>query len=102
MFTLPEIVARLGGEVRADNGVVIRQVASLSSAGADNISFISDAKYLPILATTGAGAVLVSLRHAEATALPRIVTANPYAYYARVTALLNPSLAVAVGIAATA
>lgn len=102
MLTLPEIAARLGGEVRADNGVVIRQVASLSSASADHISFISDAKYLPILANTGAGAVLISPRHADATTLPRIVTENPYAYYARVTALLNPCRASAIGVAATA
>lgn len=99
MLTLPEIAARLGGEVRADNGVVIRQVASLVSAGADQIGFLADARYLPMLAKTGAGAVLVSPRHADDTDLPRIVTENPYAYYARVTALLNPGPAIAAGVA---
>ena len=74
MLTLPEIAARFGGEVRADNGVVIRQVASLASAGADQIGFLADARYLPLLASTGAGAVLVLPRHADATDLPRIVT----------------------------
>lgn len=102
MFTLPEIAARLGGEVRADNGVVIRQVASLSSAGADHIGFISDARYLPILANTGAGAVVISPQHADATNLPRIVTENPYAYYARVTALLNPDPTLVIGVATSA
>jgi UDP-3-O-[3-hydroxymyristoyl] glucosamine N-acyltransferase len=102
MFTLPEIAARLGGEVQADNGVVIRQVASLSNAGAGHISFISDARYLPALASTGAGAVLISPRYADATTLPRIVTENPYAYYARVTALLNPGPSALTGVASTA
>ncbi len=102
MFTLPEIAARLGGDLRDDNGVVIRQVASLASASADQIGFITDDRYLPMLAETKAGAVLVSPRHADATALPRIVTDNPYAYYARVTALLNPGPVAVVGIAASA
>jgi len=102
MLTLPEIAVRLGGEVRADNGVVIRQVASLAHAGADQISFLADAHYLPLLASTSAGAVLVSPRHADATDLPRIVTENPYAYYARVTALLNPDPVVAAGVSASA
>lgn len=102
MMTLPEIAARLGGEVRADNGVVIRQVASLASAGTDQIGFLSDVRYLPLLAKTGAGAVLVSPRHADATDLPRIVTDNPYAYYARVTALLNPGPAIVAGVAPSA
>jgi UDP-3-O-[3-hydroxymyristoyl] glucosamine N-acyltransferase len=102
MFTLPEIAARFGGEIRADNGVVVRQVASLASAGADQIAFLTDARYLPVLATTAAGAVLLPPRYADATALPRIVTDNPYAYYARVAALLNPTPELAPGADASA
>lgn len=90
MFTLPEIAKRFGGEVRADNGVIVKQVASLASARADQIAFLTDARYLSQLATTGAGAVLLSPRYAEATNLPRIITDNPYAYYAKISALLNP------------
>lgn len=90
MFTLPEIAKRFGGEVRADNGVIVRQVASLASAKADQIAFLSDTRYLPLLAATKAGAVLISPGYADATDLPRIVTDNPYAYYAKVSALLNP------------
>ncbi len=102
MLTLSEIAARFGGELRGDNGVVIRQVASLSGANADQIGFITDDSYLPMLVATHAGAVLLSPRHADATALPRIVTDNPYAYYARVTALLNPVPSPAVGVASSA
>lgn len=101
MFTLPEIAARFGGEVRADNGVIVRQVASLAGAGADQLAFLTDARYLSLLATTGAGAVLLPPRYAEATGLPRIITDNPYAYYARVSALLNPELATPAGVDVT-
>jgi UDP-3-O-[3-hydroxymyristoyl] glucosamine N-acyltransferase len=102
MYTLPEIAARFGGEVRADNGVGVRQVASLASAGAEHIAFLTDARYLPALAETRAGAVLVPPKFADATALPRIVTANPYAYYAKVAALLNPDAVTPHGVADSA
>ncbi|GBG13018.1 UDP-3-O-[3-hydroxymyristoyl] glucosamine N-acyltransferase [Novimethylophilus kurashikiensis] len=102
MYTLPEIAARFGGEVRADNGVTVRQVASLASAGVEHIAFLTDARYLPALADTRAGAVLVPPKFADATVLPRIVTANPYAYYAKVAALLNPEAVAPKGIADSA
>jgi UDP-3-O-[3-hydroxymyristoyl] glucosamine N-acyltransferase len=98
MLTLPEIAARFGGDVQADNGVTIRQVASLVSATADHICFLADARYLPLLANTKAGAVLIPPLYANATSLPRIVTDNPYAYYAKVSALLNPEPEVSAGI----
>lgn len=107
-YTLPEIAAQFGGVVQGDNGVRIGQVASLENAEADQIGFLTDRKYLPQLAKTHAGAVLLSLEHAEATSLPRIVTDNPYAYFARVAGLLNreilpppgvdPSACVAEGV----
>lgn len=101
-YTLSEIAARLGGQVRDDNGVHIRQVASLAHAQPDQISFLADRKFLPLLTSTRAGAVLVPPQYAEYTPLPRIVTENPYAYYARLTALLNPEKPVPAGIDATA
>lgn len=97
-YTLPEIAARFGGEVRDDNGVRITQVASLENASADQIGFLSSRKYLALLAKTRAGAVLINSQHAEATSLPRIVTENPYAYYARVAELLNHELPPSPGI----
>ncbi len=102
MVTLPEIVAQFGGELLGDTGVVINQVASLASAKADQIGFITDDRYLPMLRTTGAGAVLLPPRHADASDLPRIITDNPYAYYARLTAFLNPGPVVNAGVASSA
>lgn len=95
---LEDIVARLGGELRGDGSVRVRQVASLTAAGTGQISFLANPKFRKQLATTGASAIIVSPRHADLTALPRILHANPYAYYARVVQLLNPPVLPPAGV----
>jgi UDP-3-O-[3-hydroxymyristoyl] glucosamine N-acyltransferase len=89
--SLAEIAARIGGRVLGDGATRIAQVATLEHAQAGNIAFLTNAKYRAQLESTRASAVIVGEAEAEATALPRIVCANPYAYYARVSALLNPA-----------
>ena len=44
-YTLAEIVERLGGEVLGDAQTRVRQVATLSSARPDQISFLANLKY---------------------------------------------------------
>lgn len=90
-FTLAEIAAQLGGDVLGDAQIRIGQVATLASAGDGQIAFLANRKYRNQLQTTRASAVIVSPEFAEGFAGARIVTANPYAYYARVAALLNPT-----------
>ena len=87
---LDEIVSRLGGELGGDGSVVVSQVAPLASAQAGQISFITSQKYKQKLLDTLASAVIVPPEFAGEIILPRIVHRNPYAYYARVVALLNP------------
>jgi UDP-3-O-[3-hydroxymyristoyl] glucosamine N-acyltransferase len=88
---LDEIVARLGGVLQGDGSLLVSQVGSLLSAGAGQIAFIASAKYREQLQRTQAAAVIVPPQFADDTLLPRIVHPNPYAYYARVVALLNPA-----------
>ena len=87
---LDEIVARLGGTLVGDGSVLVKQVGTLSAAKEGEIAFLSNPKYRRQLATTSASAVIVPPQAADDTSLPRIVHPNSYAYYARVTALLNP------------
>ena len=89
---LDEIVARLGGMLQGDGSLVVSQVGSLLSAGAGEIAFIASAKYRAQLHRTKAAAVIVPPQFANDTTLPHIVHQNPYAYYARVVALLNPAV----------
>ena len=97
-YRLAEIVARLGGELVGDPNVTVCQVAPLERAGADEIGFISQAKYLKQLEGSRAGAVILAPDARGATALPRILSPNPYLYFARVSALLNPPPPVRPGI----
>jgi len=88
--TLTELVARFGGELLGDGSITIRQVAPLDRAQADEIGFVSQARYLTQLSATHAAAVILPPDAHNATTLPRILTPNPYLYFARVSALLNP------------
>ena len=89
-YRLADITAQLGGHVLGDGEVRVAQVATLENAQAHHISFLTNSKYRAQLANTRAGAVILEEADAEATDLPRIVSDNPYAYFAKVSALLNP------------
>ncbi len=90
---LKDIAARLGGELLGDGETVITQVAPLGTAGPQHLSFLANGKYRHQLATTCAAAVIVGPGERDATALPRIVAANPYLYFAKVSRLLNADTA---------
>lgn len=102
VLSLAEIAARLGGDVFGDAQIRIHQVATLASAGEGEIGFLANLKYKNQLQTTRASAVIVAAEFADVIDLPRIVTKNPYAYYARVAALLNPVCEQKPGIDPTA
>ena len=97
-WRLDAIVARLGGELIGDGSICVTQVASLASACAGQIAFLANPKFRRQLQETGASAVILSPKHAGETALPRILHPNPYAYYARVVALLNPAPEASAGV----
>ncbi len=73
-------------------------VATLDSAGPGHITFLANPKYRGKLAGSRAGAVIVGEVDRDATATPRIVAGNPYAYYARTVALFNPEPPLRPGI----
>lgn len=89
-YRLADIAARLGGRVLGNAEVRISQIATLEKAQPNQISFLTNSKYRTQLAGTRAGAVILGEADAEATDLPRIISDNPYACFARVSALLNP------------
>ena len=97
-YKLGEIVGQLGGELIGDPAIRVTQVATLESAGETDISFVTQPRFLPQLGATRAAAVILGTAQRDATPLPRIISSNPYAYFARVSSLLNPPASVKPGI----
>lgn len=91
MMRLDELVARLGGELVGDGNIAVRRVATLDQAGEGDLSFLANPKYLSRLKSSRAAAVIVGRDARDAvTDRPRIVTDDPYLYFARVARLFNP------------
>lgn len=99
-FSLAEIAGRFGGEVLGNPEIRVSQVATLAGAKPGQISFLTNAKYRRQLDTTEASVIILSASFvpADLGAKSFIVTGNPYAYYARVAQLLNPSSRPEAGI----
>lgn len=97
-YRLEEIVTRFGGRVMGDAGVLISQISTLDSAQAHQIAFLANSKYRAQLDGTQAGAVILGATDADATTIPRIVCDNPYAYFAKLSAFLNPLPLAVAGI----
>lgn len=95
---LDEIVARFGGELIGDGSRAIRQVATLAHAAPDEISFLANPRYRDRLGATRAGAVILTGDAAADCPVACIVSADPYAYYARLAQWLNPVAPAAPGI----
>ena len=95
---LGEIVARFGGELLGAPETDVDRIAPIDRARAGDLAFVSSAKQAPRLETSAAGAVIVGPELRDATSRPRIVCANPYAYFARVSAVLHPAPAHAAGV----
>ena len=101
-LTLKEIVGRLGGEAVGEVAAPLTGVASLDSAGPTHIAFLSNPKFRSKLAATRAGAVILGPADRDAASIPRIVTDNPYAYYAKAVTLFHPEPPAVPGIHPTA
>ena len=97
-LTLQEIATRLGGRIAGDPQTLIRQVGSLERARDGEITFFSSKKLKAQLGRTQAAAVILAPDAESLTRLPRIVSDNPYAEFARVSQLFNPLVTQAAGV----
>jgi UDP-3-O-[3-hydroxymyristoyl] glucosamine N-acyltransferase len=102
MPSLAQIIAAIGEPAAAIDEAVIAGVGTLDNARATHITFLANRKYASQVATTGAGAIILAPADKDLSALPRIITANPYAYFAQVAAWFNPAPKVGEGIHPTA
>ncbi|MDR3214013.1 MAG: UDP-3-O-(3-hydroxymyristoyl)glucosamine N-acyltransferase [Azoarcus sp.] len=99
MLRIDELVAQLGGELDGDGSVRLRRVATLEQAGEGDLAFLANAKYLGQLKTSRAAAFIVSSAHRDVVAdRPRIVTGDPYLYFARASRFFNPAPPIVPGV----
>jgi len=84
---LGALVERLGGQLVGDPNLHVCGIAPLSDAGVAHISFLSNSKFRAQAAQSRAAALILSAADdaivASSYAGARIVTPNPYVYFAR-------------------
>lgn len=84
---LGDLVERFGGQLVGDPNIEVTGIAPLQDAGATHISFLSNSKLRALAAQSNAAALILSpLDDPTVSATyggARIVTTNPYAYFAR-------------------
>ena len=91
-YTLGEIAQRIGARLEGDATIRISGVSSLESPRPDSISFITHPRYYKQLRNTSAAAVILRQDDLEHCPVAALVCDNPYATYARLTALFAPSV----------
>ena len=94
------VVAQAACGTARDHDLVLSGVAPLQTAGPHEVSFLDNRRYASALDQTLAGAVIVhpDMQARVPAATVPIVTAEPYASWARVAALFHPVPPVAPGI----
>ncbi|MDE0779286.1 MAG: UDP-3-O-(3-hydroxymyristoyl)glucosamine N-acyltransferase [Alphaproteobacteria bacterium] len=93
-----------GAFVRGDNNFKAVDVASLTEAGPQDISFLDNRKYVSAFKKSAAGACIVALEFAERApaGMTLIVTSRPYRAYARIAQAFYPSAQRGSGVHSTA
>jgi UDP-3-O-[3-hydroxymyristoyl] glucosamine N-acyltransferase len=99
---LADLAERIGAALDGDGDARVDRVATLENAGPGALAFLASARYRTQLATTRATAIIIAPAQATATALPKLVHANPYAAYASAAAILYPLVPPPAGVHSSA
>lgn len=89
-YLISELAKIVGGEVTGDNTLTINAVNDIDAAKEDEITFLSNSKFIDKLKNTRAGSVLITKKDKEACPCTSIIVADPYAAYAKVASLFHP------------
>ena len=99
---LGSLSERFDLDLRGDPETPIRGLATLRSAGPEQISFLANRAYLSQLDDCRAAAVVLSARDADRFAGNCLISANPYADWARIAGVLHPPPQAPAGVHASA
>ena len=101
-FTLSELAEQLDVLWRGDGDTLISSVSTLQHGSEGALGFLANPAYRKYLADTRVSAVLLEQENVEACPVAALISANPYADYARAVRLLYPSQSLTPGIHASA
>ncbi len=96
-FSLGQIAEQLGLTLVGDAEQVISKIAPFEKAGEQEISFITNAKYLSQLENCKASALILTKQHASYSGNV-LLSEDPYASYAKLAQLFDTTPACAAGI----
>ncbi len=97
--TVARLAGELGGTVVGPTDALVDHIAGIEAAGPGALSFLSNRRYAPFLATTRATAVLVQDDVEPVEGGPCLIrVADPYAAFARALAWLYPRARPAPGV----
>ena len=100
-FLLQELADRTGARIKGDPGIRINGLASIDDARSDQLSFLSDKRYLPLISECKAGALIVPPA-LEFLDRPLLISAQPYLAMARAAQLFWEPPYLPIGVDASA
>jgi UDP-3-O-[3-hydroxymyristoyl] glucosamine N-acyltransferase len=101
-FTAAELAERFGLELQGDGAVRVRGVGTLARAQAGQLSFLANSKYRGQLAESQASVVAMRAEDAAGFAGTALIARDPYAAFAKMSALFEPRAARPAGIHSSA
>jgi UDP-3-O-[3-hydroxymyristoyl] glucosamine N-acyltransferase len=96
-MTLAQVAELIGARLVGSGEAAVRGVGTLSEAGPDEVTFLSNPRYRKALNGTRAAAVIAA-EAVPGAAVPQLIVANPYAAYARLMRTLFAAERKAAGI----
>jgi len=96
--SLSELAEYLDAQLVGDANHMIAGIADLQAAGSSDLSFINQESYLQYLAESGTGAVILNADFADKYAGNKLIVANTYLAYAKVSALFESLSQLATGV----
>lgn len=99
---LAELARQLDATVHGDGDIAISGIASMQSAGAEQITFLANSRYREQLSQCNAAAVVLTEADLECCQSAALVVKNPYLTYAKLAQILDTTPKPAENIAPSA
>lgn len=90
-YSLQYLAEFLQAELRGDKNCLITGIAPIDKAANGQITFLKEPHYKKYLATTKAAAIILKPQFVDLVTTNALLTENPYAAYAKISALFDNS-----------